>query len=162
MNNALYNASYHDPGIRREDISIIAPCFFTEADSKSGAVTDDTLLWRMTTWIDGKANVSPGYFKVSSFDVLDALVSYYMDTTTFPNLKVSFPTSFYRSLATCIRPWSLEDIQRAVRWPNDMQCSENRRRATTVCIFGLVRHRSSIVVGFNRRRFQLIQDRYVG
>ncbi|PBK98975.1 hypothetical protein ARMGADRAFT_984277 [Armillaria gallica] len=87
MNNALYNASYHDPGIRREDISIIGPCFFTEADSKSGAVTDDTLLWRMTTWIDGKADVSPGYLKVSSFDVLDALVSYYMDTTTFPNLK---------------------------------------------------------------------------
>lgn len=100
MNNALYNASYNDPGIRREDISIIGPCFFTEADRNSGAVTDDVLQWRTTTWIDGKANVSPGYLKVSSFDVLDALVSYYMDTTTFPNLKVSFPTSFYPSLAT--------------------------------------------------------------
>ncbi|KAK0189273.1 hypothetical protein F5146DRAFT_1205717, partial [Armillaria mellea] len=87
MNNALYNASYHDPGIRREEISIMGPCFFTEGDSKSGAVTDDTLLWRMTTWIDGKTNVSPGYHKVSSFDVLDALVSYYMNTTTFPNLN---------------------------------------------------------------------------
>lgn len=83
MNNALYNASYHDPEIRREDISIIGPCFFAEADRNSGAITDDILQWRTTTWIDGKANVSPGYHKVSSFDVLDALVSYYMNTATF-------------------------------------------------------------------------------
>ncbi|KAG7441816.1 uncharacterized protein BT62DRAFT_955421 [Guyanagaster necrorhizus] len=88
VNNALYNATFHDSSIRREDISIMAPCFFTQADMDAGATGDDVLLWGMTTWIDGKANILPSsVINFSSFDVLDALVSYYMDTQAFPNLN---------------------------------------------------------------------------
>ncbi|KAK0203306.1 hypothetical protein DFS33DRAFT_1260387 [Desarmillaria ectypa] len=88
MNNALYNATYHDPSIRREHISIMAPCFFTQPDMDAGTTGDDVLLWGMTTWIDGKANILPSFVtNFSSFDVLDVLVAYYMDTHIFPNLN---------------------------------------------------------------------------
>ncbi|KAK0472247.1 hypothetical protein IW261DRAFT_1405243 [Armillaria novae-zelandiae] len=88
INNALYNATYHDSSIRRENISVMAPCFFTQPDMQAGAAAEDVLLWGMTTWIDGKENILPSSVSnFGSFDVLDALVAYYMDTGTFPNLN---------------------------------------------------------------------------
>ncbi|SJK99149.1 uncharacterized protein ARMOST_02436 [Armillaria ostoyae] len=88
INNALYNATYHDSSIRREYISVMAPCFFTQPDMQAGAAEEDVLLWGMTTWIDGKENILPSSVtNFGSFDVLDALVAYYMDTGTFPNLN---------------------------------------------------------------------------
>ncbi|KAK0193156.1 hypothetical protein F5146DRAFT_979762 [Armillaria mellea] len=88
INNALYNATYHDSSIRRENISVMAPCFFTQLDMQAGAAVEDVLLWGITTWIDGKENILPSSVtNFGSFDVLDALVAYYMDTGTFPNLN---------------------------------------------------------------------------
>ncbi|KAK0447033.1 uncharacterized protein EV420DRAFT_887162 [Desarmillaria tabescens] len=89
LNNALYNATYNDPTIKREHISILGPCFFTEADLKGGAAKDGQLLWGTTTWISGHPNIAPDSVSgFSSFDVLDALVAYYMDKSVYPNLKV--------------------------------------------------------------------------
>ncbi|KAK0488112.1 hypothetical protein EDD18DRAFT_1423665 [Armillaria luteobubalina] len=89
MNNALYKAAYDDPAIKRKHISILGPCFFTKDDLIAGAAQRGQLLYGATAWIDGYHNVAPdtmpGY---SSFDVLDALVAYYMDKTIYPNLKV--------------------------------------------------------------------------
>ncbi|KAK0484143.1 hypothetical protein EDD18DRAFT_1112195 [Armillaria luteobubalina] len=88
INNALYNATYHDSSIRRENISVMAPCFFTQPDMQAGAAEEDVLLWGMTTWIGGKENILPNSIpNFGSFDVLDALVAYYLDTGTFPNLN---------------------------------------------------------------------------
>ncbi|KAK0209461.1 hypothetical protein IW262DRAFT_1416835 [Armillaria fumosa] len=89
LNNALYKASYTDPTITRKQISILGPCFFSEADLDAGAAQDGQLLYGATTWIDGHHNVAPDSVDdYSSFDVLDALVAYYMDKTIYPNLKV--------------------------------------------------------------------------
>ncbi|KAK0452166.1 uncharacterized protein EV420DRAFT_1559248 [Desarmillaria tabescens] len=72
-NNALYDATYNDTTIQRSQISIMGPCFLTEADLDAA----------------GQRNVAPdsvsGY---SSFNVLDSLVSHYMDRSVYPNLKV--------------------------------------------------------------------------
>lgn len=92
INNALYNATYNDSSIKREHISILGPCFFTEDDLAAGAAQDGQLLYGATTWIDGHHNVAPDSVSdYSSFDVLDALVAYYMDKTIYPNLKVKHP-----------------------------------------------------------------------
>ncbi|KAK0212064.1 hypothetical protein DFS33DRAFT_1248379, partial [Desarmillaria ectypa] len=89
INNALYNATYNDPTIKREHVSILGPCFFTEADLKGGAAQDGQLLWGTTTWISGHPNIAPDSVSdFSSFDVLDALVAHYMDKSVYPNLKV--------------------------------------------------------------------------
>lgn len=82
----------------------MAPCFFTQPDMQAGAAEEDVLLWGMTTWIDGKENVLPSSVpNFGSFDVLDALVAYYMDTGTFPNLNVSFYPSGFSLLRTICR-----------------------------------------------------------
>ncbi|KAK0450592.1 uncharacterized protein EV420DRAFT_741788 [Desarmillaria tabescens] len=87
-NNALYNATYDDPTINRDEISIMTPCFFDEDDLEAGAAQDGQLLWGRTTWISGHRNVGPDSISdFSSFDVLDALVAYYMNTTVYPNLE---------------------------------------------------------------------------
>ncbi|KAG7451802.1 uncharacterized protein BT62DRAFT_959698 [Guyanagaster necrorhizus] len=88
-NNALYNATYDDSTIERDEISILSPCFFDEDDLEAGAAQDGQLLWGKRTWMSGHRNVAPDSISdFSSFDVLDALVDYYMNTTLYPNLKV--------------------------------------------------------------------------
>ncbi|KAJ3734611.1 hypothetical protein DFJ43DRAFT_1152276 [Lentinula guzmanii] len=54
MNNALYLANYQNSSILRSQISIMAPCFWTEADVE--AAQSDVLVWGMTTWISGHEN----------------------------------------------------------------------------------------------------------
>ncbi|KAK0471831.1 hypothetical protein IW261DRAFT_1344112, partial [Armillaria novae-zelandiae] len=88
MNNALYNATDDDPTIERSHISIMAPCFFTEADLEAGAAQDDQLIWDNTTWISGHSNVADCPSNFSTYDVLDSLIAYYMNTTVYPNLQV--------------------------------------------------------------------------
>ncbi|KAG7439897.1 uncharacterized protein BT62DRAFT_1013347 [Guyanagaster necrorhizus] len=89
MNNALYNATYDDPTIIREHISIMGPCFFDEDDLSAGAAEEGQLLWGRTTWISGHTNVAPDSISdYSSLDVLDSLVAYYMNKTVYPNLEV--------------------------------------------------------------------------
>ncbi|SJL16617.1 uncharacterized protein ARMOST_20143 [Armillaria ostoyae] len=88
-NNALSKATYNDPAIKRSEISIMCPVFLTEADLCAGAAQDGQLLWGKTNWISGSRNVGPDSVTgVSSFDVLDALVAYYMDRKLYPKLKV--------------------------------------------------------------------------
>ncbi|KIY67246.1 hypothetical protein CYLTODRAFT_454652 [Cylindrobasidium torrendii FP15055 ss-10] len=87
VQNALYNGAYSDPEIDDSTISIMAPCFMAEQDVTAGAVTDQAI-WGDTTWISGHYNIGPESVKdVSSYDVIDKLVDYYMDAATFPNLK---------------------------------------------------------------------------
>ncbi|KAK0229585.1 hypothetical protein EDD85DRAFT_850983 [Armillaria nabsnona] len=88
-NNALSKAAYNDPTVKRSQISIMCPCFLAEADLSAGGAQDGQLLWGKTNWISGSRNVGPDSVTgVSSFDVLDALVAYYMDRNLYPNLKV--------------------------------------------------------------------------
>ncbi len=76
--------------MKRSEISIICPVFLTEADLSAGAAQDGQLLWGKTNWISGSRNVGPdSVIGISSFDVLDALVAYYMDRSLCPNLKVT-------------------------------------------------------------------------
>ncbi|KIK64609.1 hypothetical protein GYMLUDRAFT_220590 [Collybiopsis luxurians FD-317 M1] len=88
MNNALNKANYENSSISRSQISIMAPCFWTEADVKAGAARDDVLIWGATTWISGHKNVGPdGISDYSSFKALDSLIAYYMNRTAYPNLN---------------------------------------------------------------------------
>lgn len=94
MNNALYIAAHEDPGIKRSEVSIMGPCFFTKEDQTAGAAQDGVLLFGDTTWASGHYNTRPkAVKKYSAYDVLDALVAYYMDRTRFPNLNVMQPKS---------------------------------------------------------------------
>ncbi|KAF8888199.1 hypothetical protein CPB85DRAFT_288993 [Mucidula mucida] len=89
MNNALYVANAADASLKREEISIFAPCFFTQVDVTAGAAQKDSLVFGDTTWISGQKNVGPdGVSDLSSYDVLDDIVDYYMDRTAYPNLNV--------------------------------------------------------------------------
>ncbi|KAJ3751745.1 hypothetical protein EV360DRAFT_89420 [Lentinula raphanica] len=88
MNNALYLANYQNSSISRSQISLMAPCFWTEADVEAGAAPEDVLIWGMTTWISGHENTGPdGIDGYSSFEALDRLIGYYMNRTVYPNLN---------------------------------------------------------------------------
>ncbi|KAF9027741.1 hypothetical protein BDZ89DRAFT_1039356 [Hymenopellis radicata] len=88
LNNALYNAAYQDSSIVREEISLMAPCWWTEADLNAGAGEQGQLIWGKMTWVSGHYNVAPdSVSKFSSFQVLDALVAQYMDQSVYPNLN---------------------------------------------------------------------------
>ncbi|KAF9041977.1 hypothetical protein BDZ89DRAFT_944250 [Hymenopellis radicata] len=91
VNNALYVANEQDPsGVKLEEVSIMSPCFFDEADRAAGALQSDQLSWGILNWVTGEYNVGPASVsKYSSFSVLDSLVDYYMNQATFPNLNVS-------------------------------------------------------------------------
>lgn len=90
MNNALYVATANTTsGVKREEISIMGPCFFDATDLAAGGAQSDQLLWGITTWVSGHYNVGPSNItNYSSFDVLDALVSHYLNRATYPNLNV--------------------------------------------------------------------------
>ena len=98
MNNALVKAISQNSSISPSEISIMAPCFWTELDVQAGAAQPDVLVFGETTWIDGKENVGPATIsKYSSFRVLDNLIAYYMDRIRFPNLNVIIHSPFVRS-----------------------------------------------------------------
>jgi hypothetical protein len=62
-----------------------------EVDADAGAVDDTSLVFGLTTWASGHDAVRPWEVrkKVSSYDVLDDLVAYYMDILRYPNIRVS-------------------------------------------------------------------------
>ncbi len=93
----------------------------TEADLSAGAAQDGQLLWGKTNWISGSRNVGPdSVIGVSSFDVLDALVMYYMDRKLYPNLKVT--TLFIRGIPLLIFRSSSSVVTLLVaKWPSTMQ-----------------------------------------
>jgi len=70
-----------------DDVSIMAPCFLTDIDL-AGAATPGNVLFGKTTWISGHQNTLPSNVTdVSSYDVMDELISYYLDITKFPSLE---------------------------------------------------------------------------
>ncbi|KAF9041992.1 hypothetical protein BDZ89DRAFT_1109651 [Hymenopellis radicata] len=78
VNNALYVANEEDPGgVKLEEVSIMAPCFFDKADRAAGALQSDQLSWGRIDWVTGEYNVGPkSVSNYSSFSVLDSLVDY--------------------------------------------------------------------------------------
>ncbi len=135
MNNALYVAAEADPSIKREEVSILGPCFFAENDLNAGAAKSDQLTWGLTTWVRGSSNVGPDSIKdFSAYDVIDSLVSYYMDTDTFPNLNVGL-TKIY--LTIHIDFLKGRDDSRPFSWSTDgpevsrsSKIDQERREAT--------------------------------
>jgi len=70
-----------------DDVSIMAPCFFTDVD-RAGAATTKNILFGRTSWISGLSNTLPNTVTgVSSYDIIDELVNYYLDTARFPALE---------------------------------------------------------------------------
>ncbi|THU98677.1 hypothetical protein K435DRAFT_795505 [Dendrothele bispora CBS 962.96] len=68
--------------------SIITPCFLAEVEIEAGAGSSDQLYWSKTGWFGGHYAEGPDPDdKISSFDVLDSIVDYYFNQTTFPNLQ---------------------------------------------------------------------------
>lgn len=74
--------------VTASQISIMAPCFLVNQDKTAGSANDQTLLYGETTWISGHNSVAPSNSEISSYDVLDNLINSYLDTNTYPNLKV--------------------------------------------------------------------------
>jgi len=80
----------------------MGPCFLVEQDKTAGSANDQTLVWGTTTWISGHESKLPEGSDVSSYDIMDQLIGYYLDKNTYPNLKVStllvtFPLLFSSS-----------------------------------------------------------------
>jgi len=64
----------------------MVPCFLTDLDL-AGAAVEGNILFGHTTWVSGHKNIAPDTVETSAYDVMDELVSYYMDTTKFPALE---------------------------------------------------------------------------
>ncbi len=96
----------------------MCPVFFIEADL---SVKNGQLIWGKTTWIGGQRNIGPDKVTgVSSFDVLDALVAYYLDRKLYPNLKVL--VLFVRGIPLLTsRSLSSEVTLLVAKWPSVMQ-----------------------------------------
>jgi hypothetical protein len=99
IHNTVIRASERDNlgvSVRVEEVSIMTPCFMNAVDITGGAIENGTLIYGGTTWSSGHYAVAPeNSTKISSYEVLDDLVNYYMDRTTFPNLNVSVIALFF-------------------------------------------------------------------
>ncbi|KAL1744906.1 hypothetical protein HDZ31DRAFT_73913 [Schizophyllum fasciatum] len=88
MDKALYEAAATYPDVDYNAISIMAPALLNEKDIKAGAGTNTTLIFNGTTWMSGHYSIGPGSFtNISSYDVVDDLLDYYLDKKRFPNLE---------------------------------------------------------------------------
>lgn len=76
------------PDVSTGAVSVLSPCFLTEVDLEAGAAHEGQLLFGLTTWISGQKSVSPEGVNMSSYEVVDRLVDYYLDTEKYPNLEV--------------------------------------------------------------------------
>ena len=62
----------------------------TQVDHDQGAGKPGEFIWGLTTWASGQKAIGPEAGNTtSSYDVLDALVDQYLNTTTYPNVEVS-------------------------------------------------------------------------
>jgi len=88
VNNGLLQAAESFGDVQENEVSIMAPCFFTEAD-RAGAATDQHILFGETTWASGHKSVAPNWFNaMSSYEVLDRLIAHYMNKAAYPNVQV--------------------------------------------------------------------------
>lgn len=96
--NGLIQAEAKGLGVKRDEVSMMTPCFLAEVDVQAGAVNSSTAVWGQTTWASGHYAVNPpeAAGKISSYDVLDQLVEYYTDILRFPNMRVSSSSMQYR------------------------------------------------------------------
>ncbi|KAL1744675.1 hypothetical protein HDZ31DRAFT_38076 [Schizophyllum fasciatum] len=89
MDKALYQAWGTYADVNYNAVSVMAPAFLNEKDIQAGATSgiDGTLYWSGTTWMSGHYNLGPTNFaNISSYDVMDDLIDYYLDKEQFPNL----------------------------------------------------------------------------
>ncbi|KAL1757675.1 hypothetical protein FB107DRAFT_208632 [Schizophyllum commune] len=87
MDKALYQAAATYEDVDYQSIAIMAPALFNEKDIKAGAGTNTTLIFNGTTWMSGHTSIGPGSnTNVSSYDVVDDLLDYYLDKKRFPKL----------------------------------------------------------------------------
>jgi hypothetical protein len=87
IQDALTSAVAQDL-ITAKEVSIAAPCFMAPVDQTAGAVDASTLVWGPSDWDYGADSVAPEGASVSSYQVLDELVEYYMNPIKFPKMKV--------------------------------------------------------------------------
>lgn len=86
--NALIQADGKNIGVKLDEVTVIAPCFMTQLDADAGSISEDSLIFGLTTWASGHYNEGPsGVSKVSAYQVLDELVAHYMDRSAYPNLN---------------------------------------------------------------------------
>ncbi|PWN34222.1 uncharacterized protein FA14DRAFT_156886 [Meira miltonrushii] len=71
-----------------ENVLIIAPKFLNGTDSANTAgQASNLLIWRGNDWGEGGPSKSTAGSPITSFEVLDAIISYYSDPTRFTRLK---------------------------------------------------------------------------
>lgn len=79
-----------DRHLKRSEISLMVPCWLCDTDSKThGSPQANHLTWGENTWMRGNYNQGPAVISksVSSFTVLDVLISHYMDRNIYPHLS---------------------------------------------------------------------------
>jgi len=74
-----------DAGSAGRETAFIAPQFLDEEDISAHHLAAEILRWHGTAWEAGEAAVAP--FPVSTFEIVDALLSRLGDRGVFPNLK---------------------------------------------------------------------------
>ncbi|EME46792.1 hypothetical protein DOTSEDRAFT_169606 [Dothistroma septosporum NZE10] len=96
--NALIKATAEDGNINSDSVAIMAPFFpngddkgygypWTDGVSPGEGSTSNALVWAGSQWSKGANNQYPtSSTDTSSFYVLDQIIQYFNDATTFPNL----------------------------------------------------------------------------
>ncbi|KAK7438642.1 hypothetical protein VKT23_017975 [Stygiomarasmius scandens] len=88
VQNIKFDLASTDSSFDPNTTSIITPCFLAQVEIEAGAGTSDQLYWSKTGWFGGHYAEGPDPDdKISSFDVLDSIVDYYFNKTTFPKLE---------------------------------------------------------------------------
>jgi hypothetical protein len=87
MKNSL-NSAVNKKLITTAEVSIAAPCFMAPIDQRAGAVDASTLVWGPLDWDFGADTQAPEGAAISSYQVIDELIAYYMSPDNFPNMKV--------------------------------------------------------------------------
>ena len=99
MLNALKIATATDANINVDSVAIMTPCFpngndknymypWTDGLGAGQGSQSNALVWSGSQWSAGATNQYPSSStNISSFEVLDQLISYFDDATLFPNVK---------------------------------------------------------------------------
>ncbi|MFZ3266002.1 MAG: hypothetical protein WA172_18500 [Terriglobales bacterium] len=75
-----------DAGSAARETVFVAPQFLDEEDIGARRVPEEVLRWHRTDWESGAPAVAP--IPVSSYEIVDALLTRLTDTSFFPNLKI--------------------------------------------------------------------------
>lgn len=99
MLNALKLATAADANINVDSVAVMTTCFpngndknymypWTDGLPAGQGSQSNALVWSGSQWAGGATNQYPSSStNISSFEVLDQLISYFDDTTVFPNMK---------------------------------------------------------------------------